>query len=282
MDIQHTLSAAAERLQPVSDSARLDAELLLCHVLDKPRTFLYTWPEQQLSEAQSAALGGLLARRERGEPVAHILGRREFWSLELVVSADTLIPRPETELLVEAALERIPLGVEWHIADLGTGSGAIALALASERPQCRISAVERSPAALAVARENAKRLNLTNIEFFCGSWFEPLAGRRFHLIVSNPPYIRQDDPHLQQGDVRFEPLSALASGEQGMDDIHHLVAGAPAHLAAPGWLLLEHGYDQAKAVTMLLRESGYSEVTDLQDLHGHGRIAVGRWPAEKA
>jgi release factor glutamine methyltransferase len=278
MDIHHTLQAAAERLQSLSDSARLDAELLLCHVLGKPRTYLYTWPEKALSEAQSAALSALLARRERGEPVAHILGQREFWSLALAVTADTLIPRPETELLVEAALARIPNDARWRIADLGTGSGAIALALASERPHCRIVAVERSPEALAVARGNAERLQLTNVEFLAGSWFEPLAAQRFELIVSNPPYIPEDDPHLQQGDVRFEPLSALVSGSLGLDDIRHLITGAPEYLQAPAWLLLEHGYDQGEAVTSLMLAAGYTEVSDLQDLQGHGRIAVGRLP----
>jgi release factor glutamine methyltransferase len=278
MNIQSTLTAAAERLESLSDSARLDAELLLCHVLGKPRTFLYTWPEHELTQMQSDSFAELLVRREQGEPVAHILGRREFWSLELAVSADTLIPRPETELLVEAALARIPQSAEWQVADLGTGSGAIALALASERPACRLVAVERSERALAVARENAKRLNITNIEFLCGSWFEPLAGRRFQMIVSNPPYIPQHDPHLRQGDVRFEPITALASGQHGLDDIRSLVNGAPAHLSAPGWLLLEHGFDQGAAVTTLLCEAGYREVADLSDLQGHGRVAVGRWP----
>ncbi len=276
MDIQSTLSVAAERLDTVSDSARLDAELLLCHVLGKPRTYLYTWPERELSDAQAVLLEALLTRREHGEPVAHILGRREFWSLELTVSADTLIPRPETELLVEAALARIPEDAAWEIADLGTGSGAIALALASERPACRITALDRSEKALAVARENAKRLGIQNIEFLCGSWFEPLAGRRFQMIVSNPPYIPQYDPHLQQGDVRFEPMTALASGKEGLDDIRQLISGAPHHLRPPGWLLLEHGYDQGEAVLMLLQEADYSDVVDLPDLQGHGRVAVGK------
>jgi release factor glutamine methyltransferase len=277
MDIQHALSAAV-RLESNSDTPRLDAELLLCHVLGVNRTYLYTWPERQLSDAQQQAYEALLARRAAGEPVAHILGRREFWSLELAVTADTLIPRPETELLVEAALARIPTDAEWRIADLGTGSGAIALAIASERPNCHISAVERSEKALAVARENAGRLGIRNVEFLQGSWFEPLAGRRFQLIVSNPPYIPQQDPHLRRGDVRYEPLSALAAGDDGLGDIRQLVAGAPHHLLAPGWLLLEHGYDQGQAVVSLMRREGYREVADLSDLQGHGRVAVGRCP----
>jgi release factor glutamine methyltransferase len=277
MDIASTLQAISERLQTVSDSARLDAELLLCEALVRPRSYLYTWPEHELGEVEQQALEVLVQRRLRGEPIAHILGRREFWSLELAVSTDTLIPRPETELLVEAALERIPLEAEWHVADLGTGSGAIALAIASERPRCRITAVERSAGALAVAQENASRLGIANIEFLQGDWFAPLAGRRFEMILSNPPYIPDSDPHLSQGDVRFEPLTALASGADGLDDIRRLVAGAPDFLSPPAWLLLEHGYDQGAAVTGLLRQAGFVEVEDLADLQGHGRVAAGRW-----
>ncbi|MCW8827473.1 MAG: peptide chain release factor N(5)-glutamine methyltransferase [Gammaproteobacteria bacterium] len=279
MAIAIALQQAAARLQAVSDSPRLDAELLLCHLLGQSRTYLFTWPERALTPEQARALEALLVRREAGEPVAHILGRREFWSLELAVSADTLIPRPETELLVEAALAHIPQDALWHIADLGTGSGAIALAIASERPLCRITAVERSEAALAVARRSGRRLGLSNVEFVAGSWFEPLVGRRFEVILSNPPYIRQGDPHLQQGDVRFEPLTALVSGEDGLEDIRHLITHAPSHLARGGWLLLEHGYDQGEAVVALLRERGFAAVEDRADLQGHGRVAVGRFGA---
>jgi release factor glutamine methyltransferase len=279
MDIQHAL-AAATRLEAGSDTPRLDAELLLCQVLGVNRTYLYTWPERELSATQQQDYEALLERRAAGEPVAHILGRREFWSLELAVTPETLIPRPETELLVEAALARIPVDAAWQIADLGTGSGAIALAIASERPHCRISAVERSAGALAVARQNGARLGIDNVEFLAGSWFEPLAGRRFQMIVSNPPYIPRQDPHLSQGDVRFEPLTALAAGEDGLDDIRSLVAAAPHYLLAPGWLLLEHGYDQGEAVTALLGEAGYVETADLRDLQGQGRVALARWPED--
>jgi release factor glutamine methyltransferase len=277
MDIAHTLQQIAGRLAAVSDSARLDAELLLCHALGRPRSYLYTWPEQELDEEQAEALEKLVERRQGGEPVAHILGKREFWSLELAVSTDTLIPRPETELLVEAALARIPEQAEWAVADLGTGSGAIALAIASERPRCRITAVERSAGALAMARQNAQRLGLGNVEFLQGDWFAPLAGRRFQVILSNPPYIPDNDPHLSRGDLRFEPRSALAAGPDGLADLRQLVSGAPAFLCPPGWLLLEHGYDQGGAVTGLLDTAGYAEVADLTDLQGHGRVAVGRW-----
>jgi release factor glutamine methyltransferase len=277
MDITHTLQQIAERLAAVSDSARLDAELLLCHALGRPRSYLYTWPEQELDEAQAEALEKLVERRQGGEPLAHILGKREFWSLELAVSADTLIPRPETELLVEAALARIPEQAEWAVADLGTGSGAIALAIASERPNCRVTAVERSAGALAMAKQNASALGIANVEFLQGEWFAPLAGRHFQVILSNPPYIPENDPHLSRGDLRFEPRSALAAGPDGLDDIRQLVSGAPAFLCPSGWLLLEHGYDQGTAVTGLLGDAGYIEVADLADLQGHGRVAVGRW-----
>ena len=178
---------------------------------------------------------------------------------------------------MEAALERIPEQAAWQIADLGTGSGAIALAIASERPRCRITAVERSAGALAMARENGRRLGINNVEFLPGDWFAPLAGRRFEMVLSNPPYIPDTDPHLARGDVRFEPRSALAAGTDGLSDIRQLVSEAPQFLQQPGWLLLEHGYDQGTAVMALLREAGYAEVTDLADLQGHGRVAVGRW-----
>jgi len=278
MNIQQTLASAAERLQGVSDSARLDAELLLCYVLGVNRTYLFTWPERELSAEEQQSLEPVLARRESGEPVAHILGWREFWSLELAVTADTLIPRPETELLVEAALERIPSDARWQIADLGTGSGAIALAIASERPSCHITAVERSPHALKVAQQNAERLAITNVTFLLGSWFEPLTGQCFQLIVSNPPYIPSADPHLSEGDVRFEPASALIAGEDGLDDIRFLVANAPQYLESSGCLLLEHGFDQGEAVVDLMNQSGYAAVEDLIDLQGHGRVTVGCQP----
>lgn len=279
MDIATAMQQASARLQALSDSPRLDAELLLCHVLEKSRSYLFTWPEKSLTAGQQKQFDALLARRQAGEPVAHILGRREFWSLELQVTADTLIPRPETELLVEAALERIPADAAWRIADLGTGSGAIALAVASERPLCRVVAVERSTAALTVARENGERLGLTNVEFLAGSWFEPLAGRQFEMLLSNPPYIPQQDPHLRKGDVRFEPTTALTAGADGLDDIRHIVTHAANYLTPPGWLLLEHGYDQGEAVAGLLHLAGFRDVALLEDLQGHGRVSLGRQPA---
>ncbi len=279
MHIAALLQQAATRLADVSDSARLDAEILLCQALDCERSYLFTWPEREPEELQCNAFEALLARREKGEPVAHILGRREFWSLELTVSPDTLIPRPETELLVEAALARIPEDAEWQIADLGTGSGAIALAIASERPACRLLAVERSAAALSVARGNAERLGIHNIEFLEGEWFEPLAGKRLQMIVSNPPYIPLSDPHLQQGDVRFEPSTALISGDDGLDDIRYLITNAKNFLQPPGWLLLEHGHDQGKALITLLQAAGYQDTEILMDLVGNDRVAIGAIPA---
>jgi release factor glutamine methyltransferase len=244
-------------------------------VLGKHRTYLYTWPDKTLSVAEYQQYAALVARRAEGEPVAHILGERGFWTLELRVTADTLIPRPETELLVEAALARLPES-GGRVADLGTGSGAIALAIASECPACEVVAVERSEEALAVAQENARANGLDNVTFCHGSWYGPLAGQRFALIVSNPPYICADDPHLLDGDVRFEPITALASGVDGLDDIRLLIAGAGGYLEPGGWLLLEHGYDQGEAVCALLHEAGFQSVDDLSDLQGHGRVAQGR------
>jgi len=210
--------------------------------------------------------------------VAYLTGSRAFWSLELKVTPATLIPRPDTETLVEWALERLPPAAALSIADLGTGSGAIALALARERPQCRITATDASAAALAVAQDNAASNQIANVAFRAGRWFAPLAGERYHLIVSNPPYIPAADPHLGRGDLRFEPRSALAAGPDGLDDIRLLVAGAPHHLTANGWLLLEHGYDQAAAVRTLLLQHGYHEVQTRHDATGHERISGGRAP----
>lgn len=275
--IDSLLAAATEQLSH-SDSPRLDAELLLCAVLGESRSYLFTWPERSLSDEQQQQFAALLARRTAGEPVAHILGERGFWTLDLKVTAATLIPRPETELLVEATLERLPKGGA-RVVDLGTGSGAIALAIGSECPACEVVGVERSEAALAVAQENARRNAISNVRFLQGSWYEPLAGQRFEVIVANPPYICDDDPHLAEGDVRFEPITALASGADGLDDIRLIIAGAPDHLVPGGWLLLEHGYDQGPAVAALLRGAGFTAVEVLRDLQGHDRVALGQLPA---
>ncbi|WP_278959182.1 peptide chain release factor N(5)-glutamine methyltransferase [Aquipseudomonas alcaligenes] len=261
---------------PASPTARLDAELLLAAVLGKPRSYLRTWPEHEPGAEQLAAFAALLERRRMGEPVAYILGHQGFWSLDLEVAPHTLIPRPDTELLVETALQLAP-ATSQRLLDLGTGSGAIALALASERAGWQVIGVDRIAEAVALAERNRQRLKLGNAEFRQSSWFDGLAGERFDLILSNPPYIAADDRHLGEGDVRFEPLSALVAGVDGLDDIRQIIAQAPRHLQAGGWLLLEHGYDQAEAVRELLAAAGFTAVDSRRDLGGHQRISLGRW-----
>ncbi len=261
-----------------SDSPRLDAEVLLAHALQQPRSHLLAWPEKHLTAAQLATFRQLLQRRCNGEPVAYLTGEREFWSLPLGVTTDTLIPRPETESLVALALEKIPADAPPLIADLGTGSGAIALAIASERPRCTLIATERDPAALAVAEENAQRLGITTVAFRHGHWCEPLAGLQADLIVSNPPYIAAADPHLTRGDVRFEPRSALAAGPAGMDDLTAIAACAARHLKPGGWLLMEHGFDQGELARQLLEDTGFSQVLDYRDNASLARVISGQWP----
>lgn len=275
--LAHALRDAIARLTPAHDTARLDAELLLAHALNKSRSYLHAWPERMLTDVETESFAALIARRAAGEPIAHILGTREFWSLELSVTPDTLIPRPETELLVELALARIPNGAQWRIADLGTGSGAIALAVAHERPLCRIDAGDISAPALAVAERNAQRLGLRNVCFHCGAWYGPLQDLRFDMILSNPPYIGSDDPHLLEGDVRHDPRGALVAGRDGLDDLRTIIAGAPAHLRPGGWLLVEHGYDQGAAVAQLFTQAGYTGVRTHADLAGQPRVTEGQY-----
>lgn len=258
------------------DSARLDAELLLAQVLGKSRSYLRAWPENRLSETQAQQFSALIERRAAGEPMAHILGRREFWSLDLEVTPDTLIPRPETELLVELALARIPADADWDIADLGTGTGAIALAVAHERPRCRITASDASVDALSVAGRNARTLGLDNVRFRHGAWYQPFAEQCFDVILSNPPYIRADDPHLQKGDARFDPRAALVAGQDGLDDLRQVIAGAPELLHPGGWLLVEHGYDQGAAVAALFAQAGFAAIETVRDLDGQPRVTLGR------
>lgn len=264
---------------PESPSPRLDAELLLAHVLGKPRSYLRTWPEHQPDAEQCASFERLLQRRRAGEPVAYLLGRQGFWSLDLEVSSDTLIPRPDTELLVETALTLIP-ATPLDVLDLGTGTGAIALALAAERPAWRVTGVDRIEAAVALAARNGQRLGLNNARFQLSHWFEALVGQRFQLIVSNPPYIAADDRHLGEGDVRFEPASALVAGADGLGDIRLIIEQAPAHLLPGGWLLLEHGFDQAEAVRELLNAAGFAKVESRRDLGNHPRISLGCWDSK--
>lgn len=249
------LQRARDRLAD-SPSAHLDAEVLLCHVLGKERSWLFAHGEELLPTDIQDAFNALVERRAAGEPVAYLIGTREFWSLPIAVSPDVLIPRPETELLVELALAALPPEGPLRIADLGTGSGAIAVALASERPEALVVAVERNGPALEVARANADALGLgaDRVEFRHGDWFELLGAERFDCLVCNPPYVREDDPHLQQGDVRFEPREALASGPQGMNAIRRVISEAPMHLNEGGVLIMEHGHDQQPVVIAEIKE----------------------------
>ncbi len=260
-----------------SDSAALDADCLLCAVLSCTRTYLRTWPEQELTPEQVEQAEQLAVRREQGEPVAYILGVREFWSLPLQVSPATLIPRPDTEALVEWALTLLSdKGQGQKALDLGTGTGAIALALKSEMPALSMWALEREPAALDLARRNAARLGF-QVNFLASNWFAALNERNFQLIVSNPPYIDAADPHLSQGDVRFEPHTALVAEEDGLADIRQIIEQAPDYLAPGGWLLLEHGWQQAEAVRELLLARGFHAVITRQDLGGQERVSGGQW-----
>lgn len=262
---------------PDSPTARLDVELLLAAALGKSRSYLHTWPEKIVSSESAVTFADYLQRRRGGEPVAYILGQQGFWKLDLDVAPHTLIPRPETELLVEAALELLP-ATPAKVLDLGTGSGAIALALASERGAWQVTAVDRVPQAVALAERNRQRLHLNNATVLESHWFSALQGRTYSLVISNPPYIAETDPHLVAGDVRFEPASALVAGHDGLDDLRQIIAQAPAHLDAGGWLLLEHGYDQAAAVRDLLLSQGFEDVHSRLDLGAHERISLGRRP----
>lgn len=279
--VKQALIAARTQLAGLAEAdADLDARVLLCHLLGKPPTWLYAWPDATLDADQLRAFDALLCQRAAGTPVAHLTGQREFWGLPLQVSADTLIPRPDTERLVEAALA---LGVEHRslkILDLGTGSGAIALAIAHERPHWQVTATDASHAALQVAKRNARALDLTHIRLLSGPWFDALpAGERFDLILSNPPYIRNDDPHLNQGDVAHEPRSALTAGDDGLDDLRQIIAGAPQWLSAGGWLIVEHGWDQGDAVRRLFAAGHYTDIATHQDLGPQDRITLGACPA---
>lgn len=260
---------------PDSPTERLDAELLLAAALGKSRSYLHTWPERIVSSEAAATFATYLQRRSEGEPVAYILGQQGFWKLDLEVAPHTLIPRPDTELLVEVALELLP-ATPLQVLDLGTGSGAIALALASERGGWQVTAVDRVPEAVALAERNRQRLQLDNAKVLASHWFDALQGQRFALIVSNPPYIAEQDPHLAAGDVRFEPSSALVAGSDGLDDLRQIITQAPQHLLPAGWLLLEHGYDQAAAVRELLARHGFEQIQSRTDLGGHERISLGR------
>ena len=266
------------KLQPTSDSPQLDCELLLCHVLDVDRTWLRTWPEKQVSSAQKSLFISLLDQRFEGMPIAYLVGSRGFWSMDLKVSTDTLIPRPETELLVEIALN---LNLPRHSCglDLGTGTGAIALALASERQDMQWIALDSQSGAVELAQANCKHQQLTNVTIFQSDWFDALqaTNNTFDLIVSNPPYIAADDPHLVEGDVRFEPSSALVSGADGLDDIKIIISQSSAYLNTNGWLLIEHGYNQGQAVRDLMCAAGFFKVATQQDYNHLDRVTLGQY-----
>jgi release factor glutamine methyltransferase len=275
MDFQRWLREAVSELSE-SESPKRDAEILLEHVTGKSRTYLLAFGETLLTAEQEPQLAALLARRKTGEPVAHLVGEREFWSLPLYVSAATLIPRPDTECLVEQALARLPTAA-CSILDLGTGTGAIALALATERPDCTVTAVDVMPDAVTLAQRNVERLGLGNVTVLQSSWFTALENRLFALIVSNPPYIDEHDPHLAQGDVRFEPLTALVAANEGLADLDHIVTTSRQHLLPGGWLLVEHGWTQGNAVRALFTNAGYREVATCRDYGGNERLTLGQW-----
>ncbi|ROR15436.1 peptide chain release factor N(5)-glutamine methyltransferase [Erwinia sp. JUb26] len=278
MQIRAWLREAISRLAG-GDSPKRDAEILLGWVTGKSRSWLIAFDDSELDADQLARLDALLVRRAAGEPVAYLIGEREFWSLPLSVSPHTLIPRPDSEVLVEQALARLPQNA-CSVLDLGTGTGAIALAIASERPDCQVTGVDRIADAVELARHNATKLSLNNARFLQSHWFSALGGEQFALIVSNPPYIDAADGHLSQGDVRFEPASALVAGDRGLADIKLIAAAAGQHLHAEGWLLLEHGWQQAQEVRQILRDNNFTAVETCQDYGGNDRVTFGQKLAE--
>jgi release factor glutamine methyltransferase len=269
------------QLADVSDSPRLDIEILLTHILQKNRTYLFTWPEQELTDEQAKQFNDFFTRRLTGEPVAHIIGQREFWSLPLMVNNSTLIPRPDTELLVEAALGLFAddeVNKTRQLLDLGTGTGAIVLALAHEKKSWQCVGVDKELAAVELAEKNRAHLNLHNVKILQSDWFSALANNKalFDIIVSNPPYIDPDDDHLTEGDVRFEPLSALIADNKGLADLEFIIANAPQYLTANGWLLVEHGYDQGAAVRELFTAHNFDQVNTFRDFGGNERVTLGK------
>lgn len=274
--IKSALAFATVKLN--HDEAKLEAQLLLQHVLNVNRAWLIAHENDALQANQHAAFEALLNRRLNGEPIAYILGGRAFYGLDLLVTPDTLIPRPDTETLVEAALAQIPIAAHPSILDLGTGSGAIALAIAKNRPQASVIAVDASKAALAVAKKNAQNLSIDNVEFVLSNWFQHLNNQPFDVIVSNPPYIEENDAHLSQGDLRFEPISALSSGEDGLNDIRQIIENSLVHLLPQGWLMLEHGFNQADKVADLMANTGFVSIETIKDFGGNNRVTIGKNP----
>ena len=274
--IKATLLSASAKLKTAE--AGYEAQLLLQHVLNVNRAWLIAHENDALQPNIHEAFEALLNRRLAGEPMAYILGSREFFGLDLLVTPDTLIPRPDTETLVEAALAKILNNTNLSILDLGTGTGAIALAIAKNCPQVSITAVDASNAALEVAKKNAQNLNIHNVEFVISNWFDNLSNQRFDVIVSNPPYIEENDDHLTQGDLRFEPISALASGADGLDDIRQIIENCLVYLKPQGWLMMEHGYNQADQVADLMTQSGLTNIETIQDLGGNNRVTISKNP----
>ena len=277
LTVENAITTGANLLASSSDSAKLDAQVLLLNILQKPRSYLFTWPEKQLTDEQSQAFERACERRLNGEPVSHITGYREFWSLQLEVNPTTLIPRPDTETLVETALE-LPLSNNAKVLDLGTGTGAIALALASENPHWRITGVDRIAEAVALSTLNKQRLGLIHVNFLQSNWFSEVENQKFDLIVSNPPYIEHDDEHLTQGDVRFEPLSALVAEDDGMADIKHIITQARDYLAPDGYLLIEHGFEQSIKVHRFFAQMAYINILTVKDLADNDRVTFAQWP----
>jgi release factor glutamine methyltransferase len=274
--INAILQSSTEKLHSVE--AKLEAQLLLQQALNVNRAWLIAHANDALQSNTHAAFEALLKRRLAGEPMAYILGSREFYGLNFLVTPDTLIPRPDTETLVDAALARASNNLNLSILDLGTGTGAIALAIAKNRPQASIAAVDASAAALEVAKKNAHHLSIDNVEFLLSNWFENLNNQRFDIIVSNPPYIEIDDTHLTQGDLRFEPMSALASGADGLDDIRRIISDCLIYLKPQGWLMLEHGYNQAEQVADLMADAGLTNIETIKDLGNNDRVTLGKNP----
>ena len=271
------LNEAARTLAASSDSAALDAEVLLCLTLDKERSYLRAWPDKELQPEHTARFWTLIQERQKGTPIAYITGNREFWSRDFHVTPDVLIPRPDTELLIELSLKLIPPDKPVKIIDLGTGSGIIAITLAAERPHAHVSATDFSLAALRIAQLNANKHHTNNIQFYQSDWFANVPDAKFNLIVSNPPYIAENDSHLQQGDIRFEPQTALCAAEQGLSDIKIIADTARNRLEPGGHLLIEHGYDQQHPVQTIFKDFHYDNVQTVTDLSGQPRVTYGQW-----
>ncbi len=277
ISIKRFIREGSVALENISPSTTIDCEILLAHALQKDRSFLFTWPERNLSEKEYFVATSLLERRRNGEPIAYIIGRKDFWDFQLAVTPATLIPRPETELIIETAIELSTSNEFCLIADLGTGSGAIAIAIAREMPCAKVFAVDLCSDAVKIAEKNALNLNVHNVAFYTGSWFTPLNGNKFDLIVSNPPYVKEDDPHLRHGDLRFEPKTALASGENGLDDILSITTDSINHLNSGGWLVFEHGFEQKQGVQEILINYGFSSVRTIKDIQCHDRVSLGQY-----